>query len=170
MTRPRIFQYTICSPQPTSRQSSAQTMVAFHFASPSFRPVFVQSLLRYPALTRARSAFSTSAISRGSVSDVVQHDHRELEECCENIVNATDAENKVCWQNQFTWELARHSVAEELVVYPAMEQHVPNGAAMADRDRKEHYGVISVLLLRLDSYCFWSAKAVACKLTRGNGC
>lgn len=114
-------------------------------------------------MTRARPAFSAPAISRGAVSDVVQHDHRELEEYYENIVNATDAENKVRWQNHFTWELARHSIAEELVVYPAMEQHVPNGTAMADKDHKEHYEVISVLLVCLDSCCFWSAEAVACK-------
>lgn len=42
------------------------------------------------------------------------------------------------WQNQFVWELARHSVAEEIVVYPAFEKFCPDGHAMAERDRADH--------------------------------
>ncbi|KXJ88753.1 HHE domain protein [Microdochium bolleyi] len=50
-------------------------------------------------------------------------------------------DEKVRWRNQFTWELARHSIAEELVVYPAFEQHLSNGKTMADHDRSEHLTV-----------------------------
>ncbi|KAG0368392.1 hypothetical protein BGZ54_002010 [Gamsiella multidivaricata] len=74
----------------------------------------------------------------GRVSDAVKHDHRELEEQYNNILSATTEDEKTRWQNQFTWELARHSVGEELVVYPAMEKHLSNGKALADKDRKEH--------------------------------
>ncbi len=52
----------------------------------------------------------------GSVSDSIQHDHRELEEYYDNIINAKDPDTKERWQNQFIWELTRHSIAEELVV------------------------------------------------------
>ncbi|KAJ5244716.1 hypothetical protein N7489_004812 [Penicillium chrysogenum] len=45
------------------------------------------------------------------------------------------------WQNQFTWELARHSIGEELVVYPQFEKKLPDGRAMADKDRREHRSV-----------------------------
>jgi hemerythrin superfamily protein len=73
------------------------------------------------------------------ISDVVKHDHRELEQFYKNILNATDDETKTRWQNQFTWELARHSVSEELVVYPAMEKHLGDkGKSMAEKDRQEH--------------------------------
>lgn len=75
------------------------------------------------------------------VSEGITHDHRELEEYKNNILSAKDNDDKVKWQNQFTWELARHSIAEELVVYPAMEKYVPGGKDMAEKDRDEHQTV-----------------------------
>jgi len=80
-----------------------------------------------------------------TVSEKITHDHRELEEYYNNILNASDNDTKTRWQNQFTWELARHSLAEELVVYPAMEKHVPNGKEMAEKDRGEHRTVKEAL-------------------------
>ena len=77
-----------------------------------------------------------------SISDAVTKDHRELEEYYNNILNATDADTQTRWQNQFTWELARHSISEELVVYPAMEKYLgEKGKDFADKDRKEHQEV-----------------------------
>ncbi|KAF9176755.1 hypothetical protein BGZ51_009652 [Haplosporangium sp. Z 767] len=75
------------------------------------------------------------------VSEAVKHDHRELEEQYSNILAASTEDEKTRWQNQFTWELARHSTAEELIVYPAMEKYLPNGKEMADKDRAEHQTV-----------------------------
>ena len=72
------------------------------------------------------------------VSDAIKQDHRELEDYYNQIINATDHDTQIRYRNQFTWELARHSIGEELVVYPAFEQHVENGKAIADKDRKEH--------------------------------
>ncbi|KAI5791929.1 hemerythrin HHE cation binding domain-containing protein, partial [Geopyxis carbonaria] len=73
-----------------------------------------------------------------SISDAITTDHRELETYYHNIINATDADTAVRWQNQFVWELARHSIGEELVLYPAFEKILPNGLAMADKDREQH--------------------------------
>jgi hemerythrin superfamily protein len=73
-----------------------------------------------------------------NISDAIKHDHRELEEYYNNILSATSLDEKARWQNQFTWELARHSVGEEIVVYPALEKHVLGGKEMAERDRAEH--------------------------------
>ncbi|KAK4096393.1 hypothetical protein N658DRAFT_436189 [Parathielavia hyrcaniae] len=81
----------------------------------------------------------TSAATR--VSDRIKHDHRELEEYYSNIKKAQRDDEKVQWQNQFVWELARHSIAEEMVVYPAFEKHIPDGARMAEKDRAEHQQV-----------------------------
>jgi len=75
------------------------------------------------------------------ISEQVTHDHRELEDQYNNILNAKDADEKVRWQNAFTWELARHSIAEELVVYEAMEKYLANGKAMAEKDREQHQAV-----------------------------
>lgn len=75
------------------------------------------------------------------ISDAIAHDHKELREAHRRIIEAKTHDEKVRWRNQFTWELARHSIAEELVVYPAFEQHLSNGKTMADHDRSEHLTV-----------------------------
>jgi hypothetical protein len=50
-----------------------------------------------------------------AVSGVGQHDRRELQGYYHNL---TDFENMVRRQNQFTWQLARHSIAGELARLP----------------------------------------------------
>jgi len=77
-----------------------------------------------------------------AISAAIKKDHRELEEYYNNIINAPDEDAATRWQNQFTWELARHSIAEELVVYPAFEENLGDkGKQMADKDREEHQNV-----------------------------
>ncbi|KAI0451521.1 HHE domain protein [Xylaria acuta] len=85
--------------------------------------------------------FSATAVTMGKISDSIIHDHRELEQYYNNTKNAKSNDEKTQWRNQFTWELARHSIGEELVVYPAFERLLPNGKEMADKDRKEHLTV-----------------------------
>jgi hypothetical protein len=109
------------------------------------------SFLLRPTLSSARVALPprainpalfiaalTSARNMSTLSDVIKHDHRELEEYYDNILKATSPDEKVRWQNQFTWELARHSVGEEIVVYPVLQKQVSGGQQLADRDRAEH--------------------------------
>jgi hemerythrin superfamily protein len=62
-----------------------------------------------------------------TITDAITEDHRELEEYYQKIVDSNDTDTQTRYQNQFTWELARHSVAEELVVYPAMEKFGSRG-------------------------------------------
>lgn len=77
-----------------------------------------------------------------TITDAITEDHRELEEYYQKIVDSNDTDTQTRYQNLFTWELARHSVAEELVVYPAMEKYLgAEGKAKADHDRKEHHSV-----------------------------
>ncbi|GKZ29945.1 hypothetical protein AbraIFM66950_007176 [Aspergillus brasiliensis] len=75
------------------------------------------------------------------ISEVIKTDHREIEDYYSKILNSATEKEKTEWQNLFTWELARHSIAEELVVYPQFEKSLPDGRAMADKDRKEHQSV-----------------------------
>lgn len=85
--------------------------------------------------------FSVSVARLRSVSDVMKQDHRELEQCYDHITNARTNDEKTRYQNQFVWELARHSVGKELVVYPALEENVQGGKVMTDRHRLEHQKV-----------------------------
>lgn len=74
-----------------------------------------------------------------SVSEAITSDHRDLDTYFENIMAAPDQDTATRWQNQYVWELARHSIGEELVVYPAFEKYLgEKGKEMADKDRAEH--------------------------------
>jgi len=75
-----------------------------------------------------------------SLSDAIKKDHRELQQYYNEVVNNPgNHDHQQRYGNQFTWELARHSVAEELVVYPAFEKYLgKKGKQMAEDDRKEH--------------------------------
>ncbi|KUM64762.1 hypothetical protein ACN42_g2323 [Penicillium freii] len=76
-----------------------------------------------------------------TISDAIKKDHREIESYYENIIKTSDETEQTRWQNQFTWELARHSIGEELVVYPALEKYVSGGVDLANKDRQEHQSV-----------------------------
>ena len=70
------------------------------------------------------------------IIDTIKQDHCELESYCNHITKLSDKDDQTRYQNQFTWGLARHSIGEELVVYPAFEQHLCDGASLADKDTK----------------------------------
>lgn len=77
--------------------------------------------------------------AQGPLSQKIIHDHQELHEYYDKMISSSDHTIKTQYQNQFVWELARHAIAEELVVYPAFEKYLADeGTAMADKDRAEH--------------------------------
>jgi len=77
-----------------------------------------------------------------TISDAIVKDHRELEQCYNEVIGSNDHDHQERFGNQFVWELARHSVGEELVVYPAIEKHLgEKGKQIAEEDRKEHHQV-----------------------------
>ncbi|ORX34470.1 hemerythrin HHE cation binding domain protein [Kockovaella imperatae] len=92
---------------------------------------------RYISLSTQR----LPTLNMSTISAVITHDHREIEDYYKQILTAEDEDAKTRYQNQFTWELARHSLGEELVIYPLMEKVVPGGQAMAQKDRAEHQKV-----------------------------
>ncbi|KAF4335024.1 HHE domain protein [Fusarium beomiforme] len=84
--------------------------------------------------------FQVAAIS--TISNEITQDHRELKRYYSEVVNSTDHDHQQRFGNQFVWELARHSVGEELIVYPALEKHLgAKGKQYADEDREEHHDV-----------------------------
>jgi len=100
---------------------------------------------RPPVLDAAVRRLSTSALAMGRVTDAIVQDHQELRSYYDNIMGSNDLKVQTEYQNQFVWELARHSIAEEIVVYPAMEKYVPNGKDMAEKDRQEHRSIKEAL-------------------------
>jgi hypothetical protein len=43
-----------------------------------------------------------------TISDAITKDHRELEQCYNEITGSKDHDHQERFANQFTWELARH--------------------------------------------------------------
>jgi hemerythrin superfamily protein len=76
-----------------------------------------------------------------SITGFVKQDHRAIEEYYSRIINSSDSDEQTRFQNQFVWALARHSIGEELVLYPAIEEYVEGGKAIADKDREQHQTV-----------------------------
>ncbi|KAI1212688.1 uncharacterized protein F4807DRAFT_346019 [Annulohypoxylon truncatum] len=89
-------------------------------------------------LWRPYSDEAKTAIQPGSISEVIHQDHRQIEKYYDKIVNSSDHDVQRRYQNAFVWELARHAIAEELVVYPSIETGLNDGREMADKDRAEH--------------------------------
>lgn len=112
------------------------------------RPRFISST----SIDDKVSKSTISGIQGGSIFSVIKHDHSELKQFYDAIKEAKDDDTKVRYQNQFTWELARHSIGEELVVYPAMENYVDGGKDMAQKDRDEHNKVCTCFPTLYPSY------------------
>ncbi|KAK2009903.1 HHE domain-containing protein [Colletotrichum eremochloae] len=109
-------------------------------------PTFNKGVLRPPGkpVTYSpcvRQQFHSEPVPRGRLTDAIKEDHRELEAYHKHIITSTDMNEQARFQNIFIWEVARHAISEELVVYPVLEKHVADGKALADRDRAEHQTV-----------------------------
>src|SRR5829696_7245962 len=91
------------------------------------------------------------------VIEILEHDHREVEEMFAELETLRGASTEEAKQRrkavaeQVTIELVRHSVAEEVLVYPQVDKKV--SPEEAERARKEHAEAEETLqrLERLDA-------------------
>ena len=81
---------------------------------------------------------STDSVTDPDVIDVLTADHREVEDLAMQITAAVSPEERRDLADQLIAELVRHSVAEEMYVYPAMRDHLPNGEQAVEHDIQEH--------------------------------
>jgi hemerythrin superfamily protein len=79
------------------------------------------------------------------VIDVLTTDHREASELLDQIEATTDPAQRRELADSLISELVRHSVAEEMYVYPAMRDHLPDGDAAVDHDTQEHKQLESLM-------------------------
>ena len=71
------------------------------------------------------------------VVDVLSTDHSEFLSLIQEI-RASDPGRRRELADQLIAELVRHSVAEEMFVYPALRDNVPGGAEAVEHDTAEH--------------------------------
>src|SRR5918998_2325386 len=80
----------------------------------------------------------TNTDQGADVVDVLTTDHREVRTLIGEIRSAADPARRRDLTDTVIAELVRHSVAEEMWVYPAMRDHLPNGAEAVEHDTSEH--------------------------------
>lgn len=73
------------------------------------------------------------------IANTIRADHRDLALCYRRIVDAADEDEQTRHQNQFTWELARHIVGGELVLFPAMEKNVRDDPVDGQHQNHDHH-------------------------------
>ncbi|KAJ7230855.1 hypothetical protein B0H12DRAFT_1223511 [Mycena haematopus] len=85
--------------------------------------------------------------SKQTLINAIKEDHEEMYQYHDYYKkSAGDSDAQVRWANQLRWEIARHAVGEEIIVYPLMEKHLgAEGRKLADHDREEHQHVKEML-------------------------
>jgi hemerythrin-like domain-containing protein len=81
----------------------------------------------------------------GDVIDILTADHREMIELISRIERTSDAKERRDLADTVIAEVMRHAVAEEMYVYPAMEEHLPNGSEDVQHDKKEHAEIVQLM-------------------------
>lgn len=72
-------------------------------------------------------------------------DHREVEELFSRLESDLPPAERQDTLEQVIAELVRHSIAEELYLYPATRERIPDGDTIADREVSEHAEVERML-------------------------
>ncbi len=78
----------------------------------------------------------------GSVITELTIDHREVDSLFERIeAQPVGDKQRRKLVDEVTIELVRHSVAEEMYLYPAVREHVEGGGGIADKELSDHAAV-----------------------------
>ena len=72
-------------------------------------------------------------------------DHREVDELLAKLQGEMAPEDRQATMEQVIAELVRHAIAEESYLYPAVEDRVPGGKQIADKERADHQQVEELL-------------------------
>ena len=72
------------------------------------------------------------------VIELLEHDHREVEEMFAEFDKATDPKERRTIADKIIIELVRHSEAEEQAVYPAMKKALSDGEQLVEHEISEH--------------------------------
>ncbi|KAF9002434.1 hypothetical protein BDQ17DRAFT_1306225 [Cyathus striatus] len=94
----------------------------------------------YPLATLRPLGARGLATPRLKLSEAIIGDHEQIHVYADEYKRAKgNADAQERWGNQLTWAIARHSVGEEIVVYPLLQKYLGDtGAEMAETDRGEH--------------------------------
>ena len=86
----------------------------------------------------------TTSTGDQDVVDILTTDHHEVMDLVTQIPGADPAQRRDMADTVIA-ELMRHSVAEEMHVYPAMKDHLPDGESRVQHDIEEHQQLVEVM-------------------------
>jgi len=86
----------------------------------------------------------TASTGNRDVVDILTTDHHEVMALVGQIPTADPAQRRDLADTVIA-ELMRHSVAEEMFVYPAMRDHLPDGEQQVQDDIDEHQQLVEVM-------------------------
>ena len=94
----------------------------------------------------------TTSTGDQDVVDILTTDHQEVLELLGQIPAAAP-EQRRDMADTIIAELMRHAIAEEMYVYPAMRDHLPDGEGRVEHDIEEHQELTEVMkqLERVDA-------------------
>jgi hemerythrin superfamily protein len=81
----------------------------------------------------------------GDVVDILTADHKDMIDLLSQIEQTIDPGQRRDLADTVIAEVMRHAVAEEMLVYPAIEEHVPNGKEEVEHDKKEHDEIVQLM-------------------------
>lgn len=88
---------------------------------------------------------NVSAADRHEATTILPEDHQAMLDFIDIIKQAIDAEARRDTPDTVIAEVVRHSVAEEMFVYPAMKKYLPQGKDEVEHDKQEHEGLVDVI-------------------------
>ncbi|MFJ5547607.1 hemerythrin domain-containing protein [Streptomyces sp. NPDC093225] len=74
----------------------------------------------------------------GDVIAELTADHGEVKDFFQRIDRTTAADERRTLADKMTIELVRHSIAEEMYLYPAVREHLDGGDSIADKEIEDH--------------------------------
>ncbi|MDQ3826154.1 MAG: hemerythrin domain-containing protein, partial [Actinomycetota bacterium] len=72
-------------------------------------------------------------------------DHREALDLLDRIASTTDPDERRDLADTVISEVVRHAIAEEMYVYPAMREYLPDGEEAVKHDNEEHQQLEEVM-------------------------
>src|SRR5207245_1555008 len=82
----------------------------------------------------AREPMTESASGNTDVVDILTTDHHDVLGLIDTISSASSPDQSRDIADTVIAEIMRHSIAEEMYVYPAMKDHIPGGEAKVKHD------------------------------------
>lgn len=78
------------------------------------------------------------AVQERDLISVLVRDHREVQELFRRLQNGGTPDERRRIADEATIELVRHSVAEDMYLYPEVRKALPEGDRIADRELEDH--------------------------------